>query len=636
MIAATVVAALVPASAFAVQSRSDAEGKTTTRAAAPTQSLGARYSSVSTTFRIWSPGSSAVSVTVNGTSYPMAATPVAGYTGVYQAVVAGDLNGRSYQFAVGGRNVPDPYARMVEPGTRRGVVVDDAAITPSAGKWYPTPALTDREDSIVYELDVRDFTVDASSGVDADRRGKYLGLVQTGTTYRGVATGIDHLKELGITHVQLMPTQDFLSSMYNWGYDPVNYSVPEEQYSQFSTAADRVREFKDMVNEFHRNGIRVTMDVVFNHTGSADTFRGITGSYYTPTDLSGTGNSIDDSNPMVSRMIRDSLEVWVRDYHVDGFRFDLLGVHQYRNAAEWGTYLNGTYPDRNLLIYGEPWNGAASDPDENQKVRYRTVPALTASHIGVFNGSFRDAVRGGTKDTVIGYMGGTGDASAIALGMKGSPLKQLGTQPLSDTWDPAFAGDPEQTINYVSVHDDLNLYDKITHTGATGDRAERIDRLAVGIVLTSQGIPLIAEGDEFLRSKVVGGDYTTASNSYRAGDQVNAVHWGDKITNQNVNAYYRALFSLRRTTPSLRLTSWDAISTQQRVTVAGQVVTSRISSRADAPTDYDTVVVVNPTTGAQGVTLPDGGTWTKTFDSRGITIDDRTAASAAVTVFRRS
>ncbi|MEU2630973.1 alpha-amylase family glycosyl hydrolase, partial [Kitasatospora sp. NPDC007106] len=600
--------------------------------------LGAIYSPTGTTFRLWSPDSSDVSVSVGGTSHPMTPVTVSGYSAVYQAVVGGDLKDQAYQFSVRGTAVRDPYAQMVRPGTTQGVVVDTASVAPTGGSRAPRPALADREDSVVYELSVRDFTVDASSGVDPAKRGKFLGLVQTGTTTAGGArTGIDHLKELGVTTVQLMPSFDFGSTVPNWGYDPVDYNVPEEQYSQFSAPEDRIREFKDMVDGFHRNGIRVVMDVVYNHTYDKNVFGGITGKYYTPTDLSATGNSIDDGNPMVSRMIRDSLEHWVRDYDVDGFRFDLAGVHRYSSVSAWAGYLNTTYPDRNLLLYGEPWS-AAADPQEAQKVRYGTVPALAPAHVGVFNGVYRDAIRGGTDDDVMAYMGGSGNPGAIAFGMRGSPTDAKSTAVLSDLWSPAFAYDPEQTVNYASIHDNLNLYDKITYSGASGGAAGtagRIDRFAVGMVLTSQGIPVIAEGDEFLRSKVVGGDYATAKNSYNASDTVNAIHWGDKTANAAVFRYYKDAVALRKAAPALRLTGWDAVHNQMTAQVDGSVVVGRIGSDAAAPTSYDTVVVYNPTGSTYDVGLPPG-TWTKVLDGGGAAsaTGDTACAGLAVTVFR--
>ncbi|MGF1430930.1 alpha-amylase family glycosyl hydrolase [Kitasatospora sp. LaBMicrA B282] len=606
---------------------------------APLDTLGALYTATATTFRIWSPDSADVTVGIGGTSYPMTPTTLSGYTSVYQAVVTGNLLDQTYQFAVNGVAVPDPYAQMVNPGTTQGVVVDTAAVAPSSGSWAPRPALVNREDAVVYELSTHDFTIDPSSGVDPAKRGKFLGLVQTGTTDGGVSTGIDHLKQLGVTAVQLMPSFDFGSTVPNWGYDPVDYNVPEEQYSQFTAPEDRIREFKDMVNAFHQNGIRVIMDVVYNHTYTKSVFGNITGKYYTPTDLSGTGDSIDDGNPMVSRMIQDSLEHWVRDYDVDGFRFDLVGVHYYANVLGWADYLQTSYPDRDLMMYGEPWNGGASDPNEAQKVRYGTVPALAPVHFGVFNGVYRDAIRGGTDDNVMAYMGGSGNASAIAFGLTGSPTDTDSTATLSDLWSPAFADRPEQTMNYVSIHDNLNLYDKITYSGGSGGAtgtAGRIDRFAVGTILASQGIPVIAEGDEFLRSKVVNGDYTTAMNSYNAPDAVNAIHWGDMITNANIVGYYRDAIALRKATASLRLTTWSAVKNQMTTQINGSVVTAMISSNPAAPTSYDTVVVTNPTGSPYTVTLP-AGTWTKVLDSNGATATGDTSCDAqAVTVFTRN
>ena len=608
-------------------------------ASATAGTLGAIYTPTATTFRIWSPDNSQVTVTVADSTHTLEPVSLSGYSAVYEAVVDGDLKGQSYQFSVGGTAVRDPYAQMVEPGTTRGVVMDSSAITPTGGSWAPRPALGEREDAVIYELSVRDFTIDASSGVDPAKRGTFLGLTQTGTTNNGVKTGIDHLKELGVTAVQIMPAFDFASTVPNWGYDPANYNVPEEQYSQFTQPEDRIREFKDMVNEFHKNGIRVIMDVVYNHTYSKSVFEGITGKYYTPTDLSGTGNSIDDGNPMVSRMIQDSLEHWVRDYNIDGFRFDLMGVHYSDNVSAWADHLQTTFPDRDLLLYGEAWNGAAPDPQEAQKVRYGNLPPLGPVHVGAFNGVFRDAIRGGTDDNVMAYMGGSGNPGAIAFGMRGSPTDANSTAPLADLWSPAYAYDPEQTINYASIHDNLNLYDKITYSGGSGGAtgtAGRIDRFAVGMVLTSQGIPVIAEGDEFLRSKVVNGDYNTAKNSYNASDAVNAIHWGDKTANAAIFRYYRDAIALRKSTASLRLGSWEAVHNQMTTRLDGPVVVGQLSASAAAPTSYDTVVVYNPTDTSYNVTLPTG-TWTKVLDTNGAaTAGDNACEGLAVTVFRKN
>ncbi|WP_411078214.1 alpha-amylase family glycosyl hydrolase [Streptomyces sp. cmx-10-25] len=601
--------------------------------------LGALYTPTGTTFRIWSPDNSQVSVTVGGTTHALQRADINGYTDVYQAVVPGNWKNQPYQFRVGNNTVRDPYARMVKPGSTEGIVMDVAAIQPNGG-WAPRPSITKREDAVIYEMSVRNFTIDASSGVDGAKRGKFAGLTQTGTTHNGAKTGIDHLKELGVTHVQLLPSFDFNSTVPNWGYDPLNYNVPEEQFSRFNAPEDRVREFQGMVNEFHKNGIRVIMDVVYNHTASKDVFQNITGKYYHQTELSGTGNSIDDGNPMVSRMIRDSLEYWVDTYNIDGFRFDLLGVHQYGNVDQWAKHLNAVFPDRTLQIHGEPWSGGVDDPQQAQKVRYGTTPVLAGGHVGVFNGAYRDTVKGGTRDRFLGYMGGSSsNTSAIALGMRGSPLATKNTSPLSNPWDPAFAYDPEQTINYVSAHDDLNIWDKITYSGVTGGptgRAGQMNRFAAGMVLTSQGIPFFHEGDEFLHSKVVGGDYEAAKNSYESGDAVNAVQWGEKTANNATFRYYKDVIALRKNTPALRLGTWDAVKAQMATIVNGSVVTSAISSRADAPTSHDTVVVYNPTNSSVNVALP-AGTWKKVLDTNGTTDSTgNTADGLAVTVFKKS
>jgi pullulanase len=650
--------------------------------------LGALYTSTATTFRIWSPDSAAVTVKVGGTIYPCAPVPdFNGYSHVYEATVQGDLKNQAYQFAIGGTNVRDPYAMMASPtvtegkegtstqgfpGTTEDVVVDMADIQPTRGTWAPRPALTNREDAIIYEVHVRDFTIDASSGVDEAKRGKFMGMVQTGTTIPNTTTktGIDHLKELGITHVQLMPVFDYGTVAYNWGYDPVNYDVPEEKYSQATAPEDRIREFKDMVDEFHRNGIRVIMDVVYNHTYAHAVLAGITGQYYSPDNLAGTGvgTAIDGNVPMVSRMIRDSLEHWVKDYNVDGFRFDLIGCFNYSDVQSWADYLNSTYSDRTLLMYGEPWNGFFTDPNWQQRVRMGTVAKIADSHVGVFSGQYREAIKGGNDDATKNYIfaqpvhqdGGAYWWGSIAVGSRGSIRASKGTSTLTE-YDSMFANDPEQSINYISAHDNLDLWDKINFAGVTdggGGYAGRIDRFGMGIVLTSQGIPFIHAGDEFLRSKAPNGiqtDIGIAKNSYKADDIYNAIHWGDLVTNSAVNKYYEDAIALRKATPAMRLTTWDAVNTQVQTrmnadTHSGDVggihvtqdgtlpaynaIVSYLSSSA-SPVSYDTVVVYN-SGGNINVTLP-AGSWTKVFDTTGaVSKTDTTCEGTAVTVFKKN
>ena len=536
--------------------------------------LGASYTPTATTFRLWSPDSSNVSVTVNGQTYTMSKTNVSGYSDVYEAVVEGDLDGKEYQFKVNGSDVHDPYGKMVKPTNYTGTgavaennvnIVMNMRDTDLPNGWAERPALKEREDSIVYEVHVRDFTIDSSSGVSAANRGRYLGMVEAGTTNsKGLKTGLDHLKDLGITHVQLLPVYDYGtcsnvdsqdSSCYNWGYDPVNFNVPEDRYtSVFGTEnyKQKVKEFKTMVDEFHKNGIRVIMDVVYNHTYSKDVFSKISGKYYTSVDLSGCGNSVDAKNDMVSRFIRDSLEYWATEYNIDGFRFDLVGIFDVSDFKEWGEYLNNKYPDRKFLMYGEPWNGYATDPSESTRVRLGTIRNAASGHVGVFNGKYRECLKGGSDNAVGGFLFNKtysdvgdvdGNFGCVMAGIKG------GVGDSTNTWTPLFAADPEQAVQYITAHDNLNWTDKITKMGATGDYAKRLQAYGNGVILVSQGIPFIHAGEEFGRTKNMN------ENSYKSADGSNDIKWDVKTSYKDTFDYYKNLIAMRKAHPAFRMTT---------------------------------------------------------------------------------
>lgn len=620
--------------------------------------LGAYYTSKQTSFSIWSPDSSNVTVTVTpkgeaakeytcvknfsiDSDYPDAQN-------IYGVTVQGDLHLAEYQFKIGGKAVRDPYGVMINNNTQQNVVLDLDKTEPLGG-WAERPVLENREDAIIYEVHVRDFTIDSSSGVDEGKRGKFPGMVQTGTTYGTVKTGIDHLKELGVTHVQILPMYDFATKMYNWGYDPVNYNIPEEQYS---TCPDdyvgRVREVKEMINEFHKNGIRVVMDVVYNHTFADDMFAGISKKYYTGTDLSGCGNAVNTGVPMVSRFIRDSLEYWVDEYNIDGFRFDLIGIFHRDAVKAWGEYLNcEKFPARNLLMYGEPWNGYATDPEETKRVRYGTTSGMASGHVGVFNGAYREQIKGDNDGKGKAYM--FNDAikwgGAIAAGMRGSIKAAKNTTDLLDMWDSCFSYDPEQSINYISAHDNLCLWDKIVYSlNKTDDYAKRVDKFGMGIVMTSQGIPFIHAGDEFLRSKAPNGDWKYAHNSYNASDEYNKIRWSDKSANKGVFDYYKDAIALRKETPGMRLTTWDEINTRMKTSVKCTGVegihcvndTTLPDKVVVSIIDDNLAIVFNPGNGFT-VSLP-SGSWTKVFDINGSNVSDassKVCEGTAVTVFKK-
>ncbi len=574
---------------------------------AGTMTLGAIYAPDGTVFSIWSPDHSDVQLWLDGQTHPMhKVADFNGYTDVYQVRVVGDQRLKPYHFRINGISVRDPYGRMVEPNSNNNIVLDPSRTHLSAD-WADRPPLAEREDAIIYELHVRDFTIDSSSGVSTHNRGKYPGLVERGTRYDGIKTGLDHLLELGITHIQLMPVYDFSScpnlqdmSCYNWGYDPRNYNVPEERYSLTPyDYENRVIEFKQMVDEFHRAGIRVILDVVYNHTYLKEMFEPITTKYYTDTDLSGTGNSIDADHPMVSRMIRDSLEYWVSEYNIDGFRFDLIGVFDYDEVGEWGRYLNATFPDRKLLLYGEPWNGYAVDARESQRVRLGTIARIHDAHVGVFNPKYREAIKGLNDNGGCHYgdcyaFNANPDLWRVMVGSRGAIRYTNDPFVPIDTWDPMFAADPEQSINYVSAHDNLTLRDKILQWADTNGRdrgdpyLRRIQQFANGLVLTSQGIPFLHAGVEILRDKR--GDH----NSYQSSDEINKIRWQWKRDHADVFHYYRDLIAVRRQHPGLRMNSWEEIDRHvETSTPRYGVVVNRIDASANGDAWSEIIVISN-------------------------------------------
>lgn len=577
--------------------------------AQPVDFLGAEYSPTQTVFSIWSPDHSDVKVQVNGQLYPLTlVSNFNGYSDVYQVTVSGDLHLAEYTFLINGIEVRDPYGKMIEPQSHTNIVLDMSRLQPDGG-WAGAPTLVEREDTVIYEVHVRDFTIDSSSGVDANKKGKYLGMVQSGTEFNGLKTGIDHLKELGVTHVQLLPVYDFATcdglpdsnDCYNWGYDPRNYNIPEERYSLTPTDYEnRVKEFKNMINEFHKAGIRVIMDVVYNHTYGNEMFENISNQYFYHQNLV-VGNTIDDGVPMVNRMIRDSLEYWATEYKIDGFRFDLVGVFSYQNFGDWGEHLESVLPGRNILMYGEPWPGCFGcvDEREDSRVRLGTIGRVHDSHVGVFNPKFREAIKGqndnGDCNSGDCYaFNANPDTWRIEVGSRGAIRFNKDANAVIDTWDAMFAMDPEQSINYVSAHDNLTLRDKIlewaTLNGVSHSSAylKRIQNFANGIVLTSQGIPFLHGGVEMLRDK------QGVHNSYNAGDAINKYQWQWKQDHQDIVDYYASVISMRNAHPGFRMNTWDEVNNHITTTLPRYgVVVNHIDAQANGDSWSEILVIYN-------------------------------------------
>ncbi len=616
--------------------------------------LGAVYTPEKTIFSIWSPDHSDVQVRINGQLHELQkVADFKGYSDVYQVAVAGDLHLNEYTFLLNGIEVRDPYGKMIRPQSQANIVMDMSRTEP-AGGWAPLPSLLEREDAVIYELHVRDFTIDASSGVPEEKRGKYSGLIQQGTRYEGAKTGIDHLVELGVTHVQLLPVYDFATcdgladddACYNWGYDPRNYNVPEERYSLTSQDYEnRVREFKEMVNALHKAGIRVIMDVVYNHTYANEMFENITDRYFYHQDLV-VGNTVDDGVPMVSRMIEDSLLYWAQEYHVDGFRFDLVGIFSYDSFGKWSRRVNDALPDRNLLMYGEPWPGCFGcvDERESNRVRLGTIARIQDAHVGVFNPKYREALKGQNDNADCNpgdcyVFNNNPDTWRIGVGSRGAIRFSNEPNGIIDTWDPMFAADPEQSINYVSAHDNLTLRDKIlAWADANGEDSSspylrRIHNFSNGIVLTSQGIPFLHGGVEMLRDK------QGKHNSFDAGDDINMYRWQWKIDNADIFDYYRGVIAMRKAHPGFRLNTWNEINDNVTTTYPRYgIVVNHINSAANGDSWKEIIVIYNSADNYR-YDLPDG-TWAVAMeqgsgpsagDGRSVS-DSVVAAGTAVTV----
>lgn len=524
-----------------------------------TEPLGAIYAPDKTIFRVWAPTASKVRLNIYDCpsgERPRLLTMSRHRDGTWSAMLLGDWRGIYYTYTASGhdtrfdpsRELIDPYARAVTCHNGRAIVVHDE--TPVANR--PTFPISE---AIIYEMSIRDFTIDPDSGIQ--RRGKYLALTEANTHLTGradIATGLDHLVEMGVNVVQLLPIGEFhndeSNDRYGWGYDIVHHNSPDGWYATERYDARRVSEVKRMIDALHRRGVRVTLDVIFNHTFEAIakhrvySFEGLVPGYYyrlrrdgSYWNGSGTGNEFRTEAPMARRYIIDSLRYWVTEYKVDGFRFDLLGLIDLETIKEAVRELRAIDP--NLLIYGEPWTG------DSTPIEITGKGAQRSSGWAVFNDHYRDALKGNVFDArATGFIQSGFNVEEVKKGIQGA---------IDD-----FADSPLETINYVECHDNHTLWDRLLISTAENASITAVDRramdkLAAAIIFTSQGIPFIQCGQEFLRSK--GGDH----NSYDKPDAVNMIRWREKAEHHDVVEYYRGLIELRRAHPVFRLETADEV-----------------------------------------------------------------------------
>ena len=536
--------------------------------------LGVTYSIQVSLFKVWSPKAEAVHLALYDAGdkgemideIPMMHCA----KGIWKAEVEGDLKGIYYTYKIdrgnGIQEVVDPYAKAVGVNGQRGMVVDLESTNPKGWEAHHRPHLANATDAIIYELHIRDLSIDSHSNIKS--KGKFLALTEAGTTTMyGDKTGIDHIKELGITHVQLLPCYDFLTvdeskpetNGFNWGYDPENYNVPEGSYATDPYHGEiRIKEFKTAIMALHENNLGIIMDVVYNHTAKSkdSKFNILMPNYYYRTTEdgefssgSGCGNEIASERFMVRKMIVDSVVYWAKEYKIDGFRFDLMGVLDIETMNAIRQEVNKINPS--IILYGEGWAGGNCALNEKRRAIKKNAPLL--HHIGVFNDDLRDGIRGHVFNLEeAGFINnGINTEESIKLGIVGATKhREIDYRKVNYSNAP-YAKEPGQCINYVSAHDNLTLWDKIEATCKNESLEEKIkmQKLSNAIVLTSQGVPFLHAGVEFARTKY--GD----ENSYKSSDKVNQLEWLRKAEFRDIYKYYRGLILLRKLHPAFRMST---------------------------------------------------------------------------------
>ena len=590
--------------------------------------LGLTWRGPLATLRVWAPTATALHLHLyaagtGGTAtadYTMQKAESGTWTYALPVGTAGFYTVQATIAGVKMAEVADPYAHAVGLNGRRGAVLNPALALPPGWPDDRRPALKQTTDIVIGEVHLRDLSMHPQSGIR--QKGKYLGAAQVSTRGPGnVSTGLDHLVELGLTHVHLLPTNDFASideaapasaNRYNWGYDPLNYSVPEGSYA--TDAADpavRIREFKQLVENLHGAGLRVVLDVVYNHTANAahSNFEQLVPGYYYRHNPDGTlsnatacGNEIASEQPMVRKLIVESVAYWASEYHADGFRFDLMGVLDIETMRAVRVALD--QQDHSIFIYGEGWTAGPSPLPDARRALKANMGKL--DRIAAFGDELRDGVKGHyARQTEPGFASGhPGLEESVKFGIvAATPHPQIDYTKVNYS-KAAWANSPAQAINYVACHDDMVLWDKlnVSNPGATEADLIKMDVLSNTIVFTSQGIPFLPVGDEFLRTK--GGSH----NSYNQPDSVNQIDWARKAKYAPVYNFYRHLIALRRAHPAFRLPTAELI--QQHLeflpnTPPG-LIAYQLKDHAGGDAWANIVVIFNGNRSASSVILPRG------------------------------
>lgn len=606
------------------------------------------YSPSKTTFKLWSPNADEVIVRFFEDGHNSEAYETLnlerGDQGIWMLEVSEDLHGvyYTYQVKLDGQwqaETPGIYAQAVGVNGNRAMVLDLASTDPQGWAEDKGPTINKPNEAIIYELHVRDITIHESSG--ASEKGKFLGLVEPSTkSPLGVSTGIDHMKELGITHVHLLPAFDNYSidetkldsPQFNWGYDPQNYNVPEGSFSTDPYNAEvRIKEFKEMVKGFHEAGIGVILDVVYNHTGKteeANFNQEIPGYFYRQwddgkwSDASACGNETASDRAMARKYIIESIEYWTKEYHLDGFRFDLMAIHDIETMNEVAEAAKKINP--NVFIYGEGWTAGDSPlPVEKRALKANTkeMPQITA-----FSDDIRDGLKGSVfDDKSTGFVSGAEKMEeSVKFGVVGSiDHPQINYKAVNYSDEP-WTNEPWQAVSYVSCHDNHTLYDKlkVSRKDTSEEEIIAMHKLANAVVLTSQGMAFLHAGVEMLRTK--GGEH----NSYNLPDEVNQIVWDAKSEQAEVVDYYKKLIQLRKNHPAFYMPTADMVRQNlQFIDSEPGVVAYTISNNANGDRWKEILVIYNGN--EEAITFDAKGEWTviakeSTIDEAGIekTVDN--------------
>lgn len=595
------------------------------------------YSPLSTSFMVWAPTAEAVKVNLfdEGIDSDVVSSVdmKKADNGKWEAEIKEDLNGKFYTFNVriNGKwlgDTPGVIAKAVGVNGKRAAIINLDSTDPEGWENDKRPELKSFNDIILYEMHHRDFSVDSLSGIK--NGGKFIALTEVGTKNSyGQSTGIDHLKELGITHVHILPSYDYASvdetklntPQYNWGYDPQNYNVPDGSYSTDPYKPEvRIKEFKEMVQSLHKAGIRVIMDVVYNHTFNTENSNfelTVPGYFYrfnedgSFANGSGCGNETASNREMVRKYIVESVKHWVNEYHVDGFRFDLMGIHDIETMKTIRAELDKIDPT--IFIYGEGWAaGAPKYPAEKLAMKANTwqMPGIAA-----FSDEFRDSLRGSWSDDTKGafVIGDKGHDAGIMFGISAAlPHPQL--KDSIKTYPKAWAAQPTQMISYVSCHDDHCIGDRLIITAPKADTKQRMRllKLAETAVFTSQGVPFIFNGDELMRNK------KGVKNSYNSPDSINVIDWRLKKEHNDSFEYIKGLIAMRKAHPAFRLGTAEKVYQYLEFIPTGKegVVAFRINGLPEGETWKDITVILNSNSEKVEVNVPAGSYRLVSYDGK--------------------